>query len=385
MPNGLPSTWRIGSASNLKRASGLQPGIVVMNGNASSAAHKASGVMAITFLALSMLSGFVELGSVVLLLDNYSSVTAILTAGLAYQSGNLIAGTVKSSARVVFIILFFALLSALAYSLNRNLLFLYIATAGASISIQRLRRVTKTKAAQLSISTFRKRLVRIIGFLLAGLMTVHIFSLVLGLLILIWFFVVMNSLSDWERTTTLTSKPRRSSLSNIMIVHQSHYFSYAYLIPILLALYLNIPISLIGLTFIVGWISYVNSERLLKRYSLTKVFILGHILVALSLLAIGVFYESLPLVMLFWFLSGIGGGTVFCLRRFNEAEGKNKVELDLWEDLGHVIGVVISITCTALFTNNVTVWFLVAALIAASTAFMMWRQKPFLAIKDGTF
>ena len=58
-------------------------------------------------------------------------------------------------------------------------------------------------------------------------------------------------------------------------------------------------------------------------------------LVAISLSILGYFQSFLPLTMIFWFISGLGGGTVFCLTRINKQLSLQfRTEIEFWEDVG---------------------------------------------------
>jgi len=330
-----------------------------------------------TYLTLSFMSGIVELGSIVLMIAISNSLVKILITGLFYQIGNLLSSTVRLSKKKVQIILFVALLFSIAFYFYETPFFLYFTIGIASWGIQKMRRLTKVLISDSSpVSTFTKRLVRIGGFLIAGIVTTKILRIVIGGLLLIAIDLALSTNIDWRDAPPIL-KPKRSHLSDIMTIHQSHYFSYAYLIPIVLIMNLGVPAQTIGALFIIGWISYIYSEQLLGKYESTSVFILGHILVTFSLISIWLFSESLTGVLLFWFLSGFGGGTVFCIKRLNKYERTiNKVRLDIWEDIGHVLGVVIVIFVGwILDLHNGIDAFLISAMIAIITAsLMLWYR-----------
>ncbi len=326
-----------------------------------------------TYLTLSFISGIVELGAIILTIAISHNLVNILTAGLFYQIGNLLSSTVRLSKKMVLVILSIATLLSIAFHFHETLFFLYITVGLTSWGIQKMRRLTKVLISGLSpVSTFTKRLVRIGGFLIAGIITTEILIIVIGIVLLIAVYLAQSTNIDWRDVPPIL-KPKRSRLSDIMTIHQAHYFSYAYLIPIILITNLAVPAQVIGAFFIIGWISYIYSKQLLGRYESTYVFIFGHILVAISLVSIWFFSESLISIAFFWFISGIGGGTVFCIKRLNEREDvSQRVELDIWEDLGHVLGVVIVIFMGQIIDlHNGIDAFVLSAMIAIITASMM--------------
>lgn len=171
-----------------------------------------------------------------------------------------------------------------------------------------------------------------------------------------------------------------------MVVHQSHYFLYAYLIPWFLVRHLNIPAPFVGLAFILGWISYVSTEHLVRHTDLLRVFISGHIFVAISLAVIGVFHNSLPVVLVAWFASGLGGGTVFCLTRLNQRVGKERVEMEFWEDIGHVLGVMSSLLLTVWVPHQLFTVFYASAGLAMTAACLMYFARLWMnrqCVTDG--
>jgi hypothetical protein len=181
--------------------------------------------------------------------------------------------------------------------------------------------------------------------------------------------------TEWQNLLQ-TPKPRGNILAGIMVVHQSHYFSYAFWMPIIFISKLRIPTYLVGLSFILGWLSYIYTERLLGGFKETRVFIAGHIIVSISLTLIGFFTNNMALVLIAWFISGLGGGSVYCLKRLNK---NTPIDLDVWEDIGHVTGVLLSVLLTFMLTENFYNPFFVSATIALITALLMFLLKSKIA------
>jgi len=337
-----------------------------------------------TYLALSFLSGAIELGSVVLMIAISGDLIAILVAGLSYQVGNLLSSTLRLSKKMVLVLLFTALFFIVAYYFYEDLFFFYVAVGSTSWGMQKMRRFTKASISEIPVSTFTKRLVRIGGFLMAGFVTTEILIVIVGLVLLITINLALAINGDWKYIPPIL-KPSRSPLSDIMTIHQSHYFSYAYLIPIVLIKASTIPTIFVGAFFIIGWLSYIYSEQLLGKYKLIHVFMMGHTLVATSLFFMWMFSDSFVGILLFWFLSGFGGGTVFCIKRLNKKDyAHKKVELDFWEDLGHVLGVIIVILIGwVLDLQNEADAFLASAMIAIITAGMMLSYYSTIVYNKG--
>lgn len=325
------------------------------------------------FLALSFLSGFLELGSVVLLISAGQPLFVILLAGLSYQVGNLFSSTARLSRGVIIVTLFLAVLTTLLYSYTGYLILFFATLVLTSILLQKTRRVAKRADTSQSISTFTKRTIRIAGFVLAGFATVDLFIATILATLLLCVIMLAQTYRVWADPARPI--PTRSLIGGIMVAHQSHYFSYAYLMPFLFARILGFSAAAIGPAFVVGWISYASSERLLRRYEPTRTSILGHLLVAISLSAIGVFLISPFAVLLFWFLSGIGGGTVFCLKKLNSSAGEKRTDMDYWEDVGHVAGVIIALTGVVMWGEALSLSFFLAASIALSVAGLLWLNR----------
>lgn len=330
----------------------------------------------LSYLASSYLSGFIELGAIVLMVLNSGSLVEVLIAGSLYQMGNLLSSTARLTRKTLLVVLVLALSSTIAFHISGNPFFFFSAVGTVSWGLHRMRRLAKLSVLEAPVSTFSKRVARIGGFITAGIVGTEILIVLAGLTLLIASHLALVLKNDW-RNIPHSNIPRRSSLSDIMTIHQAHYFSYAYIVPIILLMKLSVPVIYVGCVFVIGWLSYIYSERLLGKYRLSLVFTIGHILVASSLFFMWVFSDSLIGVLLFWFISGFGGGTVFCIKRLNEKEDSTKqVELDFWEDLGHVLGVAIVILIVwVLQLRNEADVFLISAMIATIAAGMMLKYQ----------
>lgn len=117
-------------------------------------------------------------------------------------------------------------------------------------------------------------------------------------------------------------------------LHHAHYFAYCYTFWILLG---RDFAPLIGPAFIIGWIGYFILERFFRERSSwfsTRLLQTGHLLCAGALLGMLTFGGSgTGWVLIFWFLTGIGGGTSFMLGNVRSPGNR-----ELFEDTGHVLG-----------------------------------------------
>lgn len=308
-------------------------------------------MMKLVFLSLSFLSSMVELGPVIMLAADSNSLTKVLAAGLAYQIGNLVIGVIQI--RVLWIVVIGILAACLSLFASSDTALLYLSILMISISLQGLRRfLASSKGDSIRVSTLLKRITRIAGFAVAGFLDPVNYPWLVGLIGLAGI-ILLFWLRDSETDTNFHAKRNFTvnPLSIVMIIHQSHYFSYAYLMPVLFLTVLQIPQKLVGIGFIIGWVSYASTESLIRKRNFIAIFVIGHFVVAVSLLVLGALYWISWMVFLAWFISGLGGGTVYCLTRLNKFTGLNSVEMEPWEDIGHVTGVIISITLAWLFVD----------------------------------
>ena len=91
--------------------------------------------------------------------------------------------------------------------------------------------------------------------------------------------------------------------------------------------------------------SYTATPFLLGRFPPLPVVVAGHVGVAALLFSLGSGYPGMIWLAGAWFLTGFGGGTVFCIRRLAAAwaPADRTTEMDAWENLGHVLGVIVAV------------------------------------------
>lgn len=154
-----------------------------------------------------------------------------------------------------------------------------------------------------------KRLCRVIGFASAFL---YRDCLVLCLTVVILVLIIgLNKIPDNQRQLSIPKANRT------MILHQMHYFSYSYIM-----LYLSYRsfgnLLLTISSFVISWFTYLAVEPVLSKHDNNrwkKYLCVGHIGLGVALLNIYVLVQySEPAYLVLWWLSGLGGGTVFCIR-----------------------------------------------------------------------
>jgi len=149
-----------------------------------------------------------------------------------------------------------------------------------------------------------------------------------------------------------------------MVFHQIHYFSYCYVVPYLFFImlknygYSDLDAGLLdALSIVISWMIYLSPQeiltKLIKKINYFNVFLAGHCLLALIMTAM--FWTCymkmyIPFVIL-WCLTGFGGGTVFCIQHISSEY--EKVDMKFSEDLGHVLGTIVSICIGICFIDNI--------------------------------
>lgn len=212
-----------------------------------------------------------------------------------------------------------------------------------------------------SVSTLTKRASRILGFVGAAA-----FSL--------WFLVLLPVVVGAIARSAPVARVRRprpplvrpTPHEVLMVVHQSHYFAYSYvLIFVLVGLEpgRGLPAAV---AFALGWISYSLVPSLFGRFAPLPSLVAGHVLVAVMLVIIaGTIGDAGP-VTTAWILGGFGGGTVYCIKELGTQGRRTAPNMESWENVGHVTGSVLALV--AVVVLSLPGAFVVAAAAAAATA-----------------
>ncbi|MCK6076578.1 hypothetical protein [Paenibacillus silvae] len=178
---------------------------------------------------------------------------------------------------------------------------------------------------------------RAIGFVCAPIHSALIYHIYLACVFGVCFYFVKQIKMDraWVRykITIEENKP----VYFTMLTHHAHYFIYAYSIPWLFSVQTNLSFVWMGVVFYVGWAAYNAYEKLVTPS--WGLFIVGHIIAGGAL--IGLFFSSsLVSVMFWWFVTGLGGGTVYMLHSLLKTKNsKSSRELRIAEGIGHVFGI----------------------------------------------
>ncbi len=287
------------------------------------------------FLMLSMLSGVLEIGVVLYGFTAGMPVGTVLAMAAMYQLGNLLClpGRIRPFWTGVIGTLNLCLSVANLYWKQPVVMAGLIALSSFGIQMAR----AGQKAA---CPTWLKRLFRIGGFLLAPLMTVCP-----GLLMVFCAGLPLAAVLCRYKTGTSVGKEKAGkTLSAVMVFHQMHYFVYTYgLLLYLLGLTGN-P-KLCAVWFAWTWVVYLLpgwiAERG-RRYRPKTLFFVCHsfLAVLMGILTAAVWTDQVRTGFWAWMLTGLGGGSVFCIRRLTVRE--ETCNMTLSENIGHFAGTLVS-------------------------------------------
>ena len=252
--------------------------------------------------------------------------------GLAYQTGALFREPLKFQTRQYCATLILSIITA--YLIQCSIFMLFLTVFLLSIGIQGGRGLIAKDA---SVSTFIKRTSRIAGFGCSGLFSYELLTIAsITALIIILFLYKQQTIPQKKYNL------RIGPLGWIMLIHQSHYFLYAYIIPWFYISKFSIDASKAGLWFSIGWLSYIYSRSIFGENSIIRNFIAGHIIAAISL-GLNFFFASTSIYIysILWFLTGIGGGSVYCLHQLKKTHLDDDSDMDTCENIGHITGTIL--------------------------------------------
>lgn len=286
------------------------------------------------YYLFSMISGSVEIGMLLWGITSGLSPLAIAGLGLAYQLGNMVPVPLQLSRRnqKVGLAVIGCLIMGLVYFVETRLSYIILCTLAVTISaeVQSIRSACDTHGAK-----WKKRLCRVVGFLSGLCYPSHLpvcMVAVFGCLI----YGVAQTIPKERHCCELKG-------NRTMILHQMHYFSYAYMMLYLSFVKEGSTVVVIA-SFVLSWLTYLTVEPLIKQFgkqSMKKYLCVGHILLATLLCFVPVAYVSdSGWFYILWWLSGLGGGTVFCIRHVEETKftEMNSVAWQWSENIGHVLG-----------------------------------------------
>ena len=326
------------------------------------------------YLFLSFLSGALELGCA------FAAVTAapmswrVFLLPLAYQAGNLLnrpmifrtPERVRAAATV-------SVLAAAALLKWDNVMMRVLTAALASLTLQLARGGLKG-----SCSTTVKRFWRTLGFFISPIAALFP-VLSIGLCTLLPAAVLLL-----RPVAGKAHKNGRSGLTfAAMICHQMHYFVYTYAVPVFAChtacawMAPGRALWLASALYTLSWWVYLSPEALAEgaatdRACVRRAFFAGHSFLALVLAVMSAASSTAADAAGFvplgtfgaaWMLTGLGGGTVFCIKDLSVVSGR--FSLPLAEDIGHALGTAAALGIAWLCPGRI-----VPALTAAACAFV---------------
>jgi hypothetical protein len=329
-----------------------------------------------TALALAAAASFVELGPIALVLRGDPDLVSILLAGFAYQLANVLPGPSDRMTPLASV--------AVAAVGAAGLIYATIATApwfasiaALSWSLQAVRRRLTAKPGDDLPKAAEKRAARVIGFILATVMPSAVWLPLVAVAILVALRAATNG--HLHASPCASGAGASNGIPIAMVLHQAHYFSYCYAVPMLLASSPLGGIAAAGFWFACGWVSYLSAEGLWRRFAPIPVFVIGHLFVAIVLMLLTLFGDNPWGVVLLWILSGLGGGTVYCLTLLHKRAGGDQVRLEHAEGVGHILGITVALAgATSLNWTAGTLPLVGAAwaIAAGGTIFALaWRAR----------
>jgi hypothetical protein len=210
---------------------------------------------------------------------------------------------------------------------------------------------------------------RALGYLTCFLFGTYLL-LIGGFLILINTLFLQNNPS--EKFKIILPKIKKTSILpySCITLHHLHYFSYAYIIPVLIFSKTDFPPYLFGLIFYIGWAGYYIFKKAKKhQYALVT---FGHILSSFSVFAL-INSKNVSFILLMWFITAIGAGTIILLRGiYTQKDSSMYDHFKTWESFGHLLG--IGAMGLAFLLNNLNIGFLVggiSGILCASISFIL--------------
>ena len=322
-----------------------------------------------TFLLLSLLSGILETGVILSAYAAGRPMWEILALGSMYQLGNLLCFPEKLYSRTNgFSFRHAPDYPIMQHAARRN----WIISAPVSIAPSRLRKlgiinlllvmadlrwnnlaVTAIRIALSSLCiqaararkksacpTWLKRTFRIGGFLMAPLMIVFPRGMML-------LCAVIPLAAVWGERDARGDCPEAApgkTVSATMIFHQMHYFVYTYAMHLAVLELTHNPyicVTLYALTWVIYLLPGLAAEER-KGYNPGTLFFICHSFLAVIMGLLTAAFATGNIKMGFgaWMLTGLGGGSVFCIRRLTKRD--ETCNMTLSENIGHFAGSLIA-------------------------------------------
>lgn len=227
----------------------------------------------------------------------------------------------------------------------------------------------KIRTATDALGTIKRRW-RNYGYLSAGLFSLEGAASLVFLMMLIAIFGRVGGSTDRNLRSPISKGMHLRVSYAAIFLHHLHYFSYTYLVVIILIKRFDVSALVIGPLFLVGWLGYYHFAS--AQRGLIGLIVAGHI--AASAAAFGLLSSSsLLLFLALWFVTGLGGGTIILLRNLiTEADPTVYDRFKFWEAVGHIAG--LGVFCTAIYIQHYALAFtvaLVSGLLCASAVLVV--------------
>ena len=329
-------------------------------------------MLVFTFYVTCIFSGMIEVGALLWGIGTGYSIEAALGLALAYQIGNILLFFLNRRLRQnQHIFAGIASLLSLGIILCKNTIvryiFAFVCFALLSTIIQTLRSAVKSKEPR-----WRKRIFRVVGFLVSAIMYSYGSYVLAAISILTLILTVLSPKFDDDCWIIKLIKGEygKNRICLAMAVHQMHYFVYCYSM-LLISLFIYENPCWASFWFVANWIPYILTEpfvKLTKTKAWLHFLIGGHVLVAGLLIGMYITIEQYSLIaLILWTLTGFGGGNVFCIKKslLEYKEYHNQVWV-FSENIGHFFGVIIALV-TYHITKKLPPVMLIGAIFAIST------------------
>lgn len=293
------------------------------------------------FLILSFLSGVIELGVIYLGIVQNFSIYLIIMLPFFYQMGNLMISILPKRKTLDAIFSWTVCFLSIIYYIYPNFGILAIQLAFSSYCLQLMRVHHKS-----SCPAWLKRSFRIAGFALSPIMIWGRGQVILLLSSLFCIFLINKDAIVQGENKKMFQKwnVQITGISMVMVFHQLHYFVYTYIMPILVYK-MTESIITSSLVFSVTWIVYLLPQTIAEKLNITnykKMFFFCHLFLAacMATIAISAYFCNTTIVLLFWLLTGFGGGSVFCIKYL--CKKYESINMDFSENIGHFVGPLIA-------------------------------------------
>lgn len=289
-----------------------------------------------SFLILSGFSGVIELGVVFLGINLGLPIPTVISLPISYQLGNIMKDFLPRKQKLC------GVLSAIAFMLGVLLYGRYhyipfvIQLILCSYCIQMSRSTQKS-----TCPVWLKRIFRVGGFAISPIMLIANGQVVL-LICMAYCCILMIKSPEMLENKQIKE---RKKLSFVMIFHQLHYFVYTYIMPIYVFRLTNSYV-LSGLAFAATWVVYLLPQTIAERLRMkqyTLIFFVCHsfLAVCMGMISYTSTHGATLAALTLWLLTGVGGGSVFCIKHLTKHY--SNLDMELSENIGHVLGPVVAV------------------------------------------